>query len=129
MALASDDPAAISSGRVDLLSGSPNYVGGLVYVSCPSGGRAYSFVGYGSGSGVPAGDVNTTFTKRSDGGWDFSGSSASAGSWSGTVLPWVDGSLFGSVAFTSSPTATGCASASATYSYRAARALDFTATP
>ena len=120
------DPTLASAGRLDLLSGVPNFMSGLVVVDCAAGSFVHSFLAWGPGSGVPA--TNTTFAARPGGGWLFEGASAASGSWTGTISPWVDGSLFGTLAFTTLPSAR-CPAATTTYEWSAAKAAGFEETP
>ena len=115
------DPALASAGRLDIQDGSPNFLSGLLAVECPAGSFLYNFLAYGAGSGVTP---NTSFTPRSEGGWTFAGGATESGTWSGTVLPWVDGSVFGSLTFTT-PAAARCPGVARTYEYAGAKAFSF----
>lgn len=120
------DPALASAGRLDWKDGAPNFMSGVVVVDCPAGSFLYDVLAYGAGSGGPP--PNTTFAPRAEGGFRFEGSSADTGTWSGTVSPWVDGSVFGTLTFTTPPTAR-CASVTKTYEFSGAKAYGFGGTP
>jgi hypothetical protein len=119
------DPALASAGRLDIQNGAPNFLSGLLVVGCDAGSYLYNFLAYGVDSGVTP---NTAFTPQSGGGWRFTGSSLESGTWSGTVLPWVDGSIFGSLTFTTLATAR-CPSVTKSYEFAGAKAFGFLATP
>jgi hypothetical protein len=115
------DPALASAGRLDLQGGAPNFFSGLLVVDCPAGSFLYNVLAYGAGSGVTP---NTAFTPRAAGGWSFAGSATESGTWSGTVLPWVDGSVFGTLTYTTPATAR-CPGVTRTYEYAGAKAFSF----
>jgi hypothetical protein len=115
------DPALASAGRLDLQGGAPNFLSGLLVVDCPAGSFLYNVLAYGAGSGVTP---NTAFTPRAGGGWSFAGAANESGTWSGTVLPWVDGSVFGTLTYTTPATAR-CPGVTRTYEYAGAKALSF----
>ena len=119
------DPALASAGRLDLQDGAPNFLSGVLAVDCSAGSFLYTLLAYGAGSGVTP---NTTFTPAAAGGWSFAGSAADSGSWSGTISPWVDGSLFGTLTYTTAASAR-CASETTTFDFVAARAFGFGTTP
>lgn len=118
------DPALASAGRLDIQNGVPNFLSGLLVVGCETGSFLYNFLAYGVDSGITP---NTTFTPLSGGGWSFAGSSPDSGTWSGTVLPWVDGSLFGTVTFTTLATAR-CPTVTKSYEFAGSKAFGFEAT-
>jgi hypothetical protein len=115
------DPALASAGRLDLQGGVPNFLSGLLVVDCPAGSFLYNVLANGTGSGVTP---NTVFTARTGGGWSFTGAAAESGSWSGTVVPWVDGSVFGTLSYTTPATAR-CPGVTRTYEYAGAKAFSF----
>ena len=115
------DPALASAGRLDLQDGAPNFLSGLLVVDCPAGSFLYNVLAYGAGSGVTP---NTVFTPRTGGGWSFAGAATESGTWSGTVVPWVDGSVFGTLTFTTPATAR-CPGVTRTYEYAGAKAFSF----
>ena len=119
------DPALASAGRLDIQNGAPNFLSGLLAVDCTAGSYLYNFLAYGVDSGVTP---NTTFTPLAGGGWSFAGSSLDSGTWSGTVLPWVDGSVFGSLTFTTLATSR-CSAVTKSYELAGSRAFGFGATP
>ena len=118
----SGDPALASAGRLDLVGGAPNFLSGLLVVGCPAGSFVQNVLAWGGGSGVPT--PNTTFSPRAGGGWSFAGFAPDAGSWSGTILPGVDGSLAGTLTFTTPATAR-CGAVTTTYGFAASLALRF----
>ena len=118
------DPALASAGRLDIQNGVPNFLSGLLVVGCDAGSFLYNFLAFGVDSGVTP---NTTFTPLSGGGWSFAGSSPDSGTWSGTVLPWIDGSLFGSLTFTTLATAR-CPTVTKAYEFAGSKAFGFGAT-
>jgi hypothetical protein len=116
------DPALASAGRLDVQGGAPNFLSGLLVVDCPAGSFLYNVLAYGPGSGVPT--PNTTFAPRAEGGWTFAGASVDAGSWSGTILPWVDGSVFGTLTYTTT-TAARCPAVTKSYDFAGSKAFGF----
>lgn len=120
------DPALASAGRLDLLSGAPNFLSGLLAVDCPAGSFLYTVLAFGPGSGGPA--PNTAFADRAEGGWSFAGSSAEGGSWSGTITPWIDGSLTGTLSF-SPPAGSRCAGTTRSYELAGRKAFGFDGAP
>lgn len=120
------DPALASSGRLDVAGGAPNFLSGLIVVDCAAGSFLYNVLAYGAGSGVPS--PNTTFTPLAEGGFSFAGSSADSGTWSGTVSPWVDGSLFGTLTFAPSASAR-CSGTTKTFDFAGAKAFGFETAP
>jgi hypothetical protein len=120
------DLALASAGRLDIQNGAPNFISGLVVVDCPAGSFLYNFLAYGPGSGVPT--PNTGFTPRAEGGWTFEGASADTGTWAGTILPWVDGSIFGTLTFTTSASAR-CSAVTKVYDFVGSKAFGFGGTP
>jgi hypothetical protein len=122
----SGDPALASAGRLDIVEGIPNFMSGVVVVDCAAGSFLYSFLAYGPGSGVP--EPNTTFAARAEGGWTIAGSSTDSGSWTGTISPRVDGSLGGTLTFTTTATAR-CAAATKAYEWSGAKADAFGEAP
>lgn len=119
------DLALASAGRLDVANGVPNFLSGLLAVDCVSGSFLYTFLAFGVDSGVTP---NTTFTPLAGGGWSFAGSSADSGTWSGTILPWVDGSLFGSLSFTTLSSAR-CSAVTKSYEFAGSKAFGFGPTP
>ena len=119
------DPALASAGRLDILSGVPNFLSGLLVVDCAAGSFLHNFLAFGTDSGITP---NTIFTPQAGGGWSFAGSSLETGAWSGTVLPWVDGSVFGSLTFTTLSTAR-CGAVTKSYEFAGSRAFGFGGTP
>jgi len=119
------DPALASAGRLDILNGAPNFLSGLLVVDCSAGSFLHNFLAFGVDSGVTP---NTTFTPQAGGGWSFAGSSLETGVWSGTVLPWVDGSVFGSLTFTTLATAR-CGAVTKSYEFAGSKAFGFGTTP
>lgn len=120
------DPALASAGRLDLQNGRPNFLSGLLAVDCAAGSFLYDLLAYGPGSGVQAPD--TVFTDRPEGGWTFEGSSSAFGSWTGTILPWVDGSLSGTIRFTTPPSGP-CPSVTREYDFAGGRAFGTAVAP
>ena len=116
------DPALASAGRLDVVGGAPNFLSGVVVVGCPAGSFLQNLLAFGAGSGVPT--PNTTFSPRDGGGWTFAGASAETGSWSGTLLPRVDGTLAGTLVY-SAPSSSRCPGATAELELLAARAFPF----
>ena len=116
------DPALASAGRLDIQGGSPNFVSGLLVVGCPAGSFVHTLLAWGAGSGVPT--PNTTFLAQVGGGWSFAGASADSGSWSGTILPRVDGSLFGTLTFTT-PVNARCPAVTTSYEFAGSIAFRF----
>jgi hypothetical protein len=119
------DPALASAGRLDIQNGAPNFLSGLLVVGCTAGSYLYNVLAYGVDSGITP---NTTFTPLAGGGWSFTGSSLESGTWSGTVLPWVDGSVFGSLTFTTLATSR-CSAVTKSYEFAGSKAFGFGATP
>lgn len=119
------DDALASAGRLDVQGGAPNFLSGLLVVDCPAGSFLYTLLAYGAGSGVTP---NTTFTPAAGGGWSFAGSAPDAGSWSGTVLPWVDGTLYGTLSYTTAATAR-CASVTKSFDFVGSKAFGFGGAP
>jgi hypothetical protein len=119
------DAALASAGRLDVRGGVPNFLSGLLVVDCPAGSFVQNFLAFGVDSGV---SPNTTFAAMEGGGFRFEGSSADSGSWSGTVLPWVDGSVFGSLTFTTLATAR-CSGVTRSYEFAGSKAFGFGETP
>ncbi len=119
------DAALASAGRLDIFHGVPNFLSGLLVVDCSAGSFLQTVLAYGVDSGVTP---NTAFTPLAGGGWSFAGSSPESGAWSGTILPWVDGSLYGSVTFTTLATAR-CPSVTKGYELAGSRAFGFGGTP
>ncbi|MFN7989851.1 MAG: hypothetical protein U0529_20430 [Thermoanaerobaculia bacterium] len=120
------DPALASAGRLDILWGTPDFLSGLLVVDCSAGAFVHNFLAYGPDSTTPP--PNTSFAPRAEGGWRFAGSSAGTGSWSGTIVPWVDGSFIGTIEFTP-PSTAPCAAVTKTYEFAASRAFGFGETP
>jgi hypothetical protein len=120
------DPALASAGRLDLVDGSPNFLSGVVVVECSAGSFLQNVLAFGAGSGVPS--PNTTFSPRAGGGWTFAGSSPEAGSWSGTLLPRVDGTLSGTLSY-AAPSSSRCPGATKELELLASRAFPFGGTP
>lgn len=120
------DPALASAGRLDVVDGAPNFLSGVVVVECPAGSFLQNVLAFGSGSGVPT--PNTAFAPRAGGGWTFAGSASDIGSWSGTLLPQVDGTLSGTLAYTA-PASSRCPGATEEFELLATRAFSFGATP
>ncbi len=118
------DPALASAGRLDLQNGVPNFLSGLLVVDCPAGSFLYNFLAYGVDSGVTP---NTAFTPLAGGGWSLAGSSPDSGTWSGTVLSWVDGSVFGTLTFTTLATSR-CSAVTKAYEFAGSKAFGFGAT-
>lgn len=116
------DPALASAGRLDILAGAPDFLSGLLVVDCPAGAFVHNILAYGADSTTPA--PNTTFTARAEGGWGFAGSSPGTGSWSGTIIPSVDGSFVGTMEFTP-PSTAPCAAVTTSYEFAASRAFGF----
>lgn len=124
--VARGDVAMASAGRLDVQGGAPNFLSGVLVVDCPAGSFLYNLLAYGAGSGVLT--PNTTFTPRAEGGWSFAGASSDAGTWSGTISPWVDGSLFGTLTFTT-PASARCPATTKVYDFVGSIAFGFGATP
>ena len=120
------DPALASAGRLDVVDGAPNFLSGVVVVECSAGSFLQNVLAFGAGSGVPT--PNTTFSPRAGGGWTFAGSSSDTGSWSGTLLPRVDGTLAGTLAYTA-PASSRCPAATKEFELLASRAFSFGGTP
>ena len=116
------DPALASAGRLDVQDGAPNFVSGLLVVGCPAGSFVHTLLAWGEGSGVPT--PNTTFVPQAGGGWSFAGASADTGSWSGTILPRVDGSVSGTLAFTT-PVGARCSAVTTSYDFAGSIAFRF----
>lgn len=115
------DPALASAGRLDVVAGAPNFLSGVVVVECPAGSFLQNVLALGAGSGVPT--PNTTFSARPEGGWTFAGAST-AGSWTGTLLPRVDGTLSGTLSYTAPPSSS-CPGATREFELLASRAFPF----
>ncbi|MBK6404203.1 MAG: hypothetical protein IPF66_03690 [Holophagales bacterium] len=119
------DAALASAGRLDVFDGVPNFLSGLLVVDCQAGSFIFTVLAYGADSGVTP---NTAFTPLAGGGWGFEGSAPESGAWSGTVLPWVDGTVYGSVTFTTLASAR-CSSVTRSYAFAGRKAFDFGGTP
>ena len=116
------DPALASAGRLDVQGGAPNFVSGLLVVGCPAGSFVHALLAWGEGSGVPT--PNTTFLPQAGGGWSFAGASVDSGSWSGTILPRVDGAVFGTLTFTT-PVNARCSTVTTSYEFAGSIAFRF----
>ncbi|MBK8594242.1 MAG: hypothetical protein IPN83_01380 [Holophagales bacterium] len=119
------DASLASAGRLDVRLGVPNFLSGLLVVDCEAGPFVHSFLAFGVDSGVTP---NTSFTPMEGGGFRFAGSSLDSGAWSGTVLPWIDGSVFGSLTFTTLATAR-CSGVTRSYEFAGAKAFGFGEAP
>ncbi len=120
------DPSLASAGRLDVVDGAPNFLSGVVVVGCSAGAFLQNVLALGAGSGVPS--PNTTFSPREGGGWTFAGASSEIGSWSGTLLPRVDGRLAGTLAYTA-PSTSRCPGATTELELLASPSFGFGETP
>ena len=117
-----------SSGRLDLLSGAPDYLSAsLVLDGCPpSPGPAvqiFPVQAFFSGS-----KQNSSFTRAADGSFSFSGTGSDA-TWTGTISGRSDGSVFGSITYSRAAGTAGttCPGTSKSLAYSGSRVLAFPA--
>jgi hypothetical protein len=115
------------AGRLDIENGLPNFLSAtLVVENCPAtpGPTTQTFL-LQAASYSPF--SNTTFTKNADGTYSVAGQSTSA-SWTGTILPNVDGTIGGNLTYTRASGAS-CSGGSVTLTFAGARVLPLTGTP
>jgi hypothetical protein len=123
--LFSDGGYDLSTGRVDLLAGAPDYLSAsLVLDGCPSpypAAQLFPLQAWFSGS-----QKNSTAVRNADGSIAVSGS-ASGASWTGTLRGYVDGSLSGSLTYArvSGVAGTTCPGVSKTFLFDGARTIAF----
>ncbi len=115
-----DDGGYGFAGRLDVLNGTVDFLSAtLVIEGCPQPNtvQTYLLQAFGSGS-----NRNTAFTTGEGGTWSFTGSSSSA-SWSGTILPGVDGTISGSVTYSRATGSAGggCPGISRVYPFQGSR--------
>ncbi len=85
------------SGRLDILSGNGDYMTMAVVVpNCAGANYVFYFQAFGDSAGT---GKNTSFVAQSDGSISFSGAQAD-GSFSGTVFPKYDGTVYGNLNYT-----------------------------
>lgn len=85
------------SGRVDILGGNGDYMTMSVVVpNCAGANYVFYFQAFGDSAGT---SKNTSFVPQSDGSISFSGAQ-SDGSFSGTIYPKYDGTVYGNVNYT-----------------------------
>ncbi len=117
------------SGRADVFSGAFDFLSaGIVIPSCSGQDTLFFIQGFGTAPGQ-----NTTFTKNADGSTSFTGtmqdsSSATAATFSGTILTNYDGKIYGTLTYTrgAAPAGNPCPAASATYTFSGAKGLVLT---
>jgi hypothetical protein len=115
------------SGRAEVFAGSFDYLSaGVVLPSC-AGSPTLFFV---QGIGTPGVDQNATFTKNSDGSTSFTGtmkdsSSATAATFSGTILTSFDGTIYGTLTYTrgAAPGGNPCPAATVTFTFSGSKGL------
>jgi len=115
------------SGRAEVFAGSFDYLSaGVVLPSC-AGSPTLFFV---QGIGTPGVDQNATFTKNSDGSTSFTGtmkdsSSATAATFSGTILTNFDGTIYGTLTYTrgAAPGGNPCPAATVTFTFSGSKGL------
>ncbi len=115
------------SGRAEVFAGSFDYLSaGVVLPSC-AGSPTLFFV---QGIGTPGVDQNATFTKNSDGSTSFTGtmkdsSSATAATFSGTILTNFDGTIYGTLTYTrgAAPAGNPCPAATVTFTFSGSKGL------
>ena len=115
------------AGRLDIENGLPDFLSAtLVVENCPAtpGPPTQTFL-LQAASYSPF--SNTTFTKNADGTYSVAGQSTSA-SWTGTILPNVDGTVGGNFTYTRASGAS-CSGGSVTLTFAGARVLPLTGTP
>ena len=120
-----DGPYHVSSARLDILSGLPVFIGGAAVVECrPSDPdpnqrdpRYITFLGSGDGSGYPP---TTAFTREADGSFAVSGQDDYL-AFSGRIRNEADGSVSGSLTFTTTPGYSRCPGQTKTYDFHGAR--------
>ena len=118
------------SGRAEVLNGVFDFISAeIVIPSSSCSGQDTLFFIY--GSGVAPGQ-NTTFTNNADGSRSFVGtqvesSSATAATFSGTILTKYDGSIYGTLTYTRVTGAAGnpCPGATVTYPFSGSKGLVF----
>jgi hypothetical protein len=110
------------SGRAEVFGGAFDYFSaGVVIPSCDAGRPTLFFV---QGIGTPGVDQNATFTKNVDGSTSFAGtmkdsSNATAATFSGTILPKYDGTIYGTLTYTrgAAPAGNPCPAATVTFPF------------
>jgi hypothetical protein len=85
------------SGRVDILDGNGDYMTMAVVVpNCSGANYVFYFQAFGASSGT---NSNTSFVAQSDGSISFAGAQPDA-TFSGTIIPKYDGTVYGSLSYT-----------------------------
>jgi hypothetical protein len=125
-----DDVSFGFSGRMDILSGSGDFVSmGIVLPSCAGSATLFNFQGFGPSAG---GAQNTNFVRNADGTISFAGQgdSSDPATWTGTVTPQSDGSITGTVTYTrpggAATSANPCPGVSQQYNFAGAKVFGFT---
>ena len=119
------------SGRAEVFAGSFDYVSaGVVIPSCPVTVPPSPMLFFIQGIGTPGVDQNATFTKNSDGSTSFTGtmkdsSSATAATFSGTILTSFDGTIYGTLTYTrgAAPAGNPCPAATVTFTFSGSKGL------
>jgi hypothetical protein len=120
-----DDNGYGFGGRLDLLGGQADFLSaGIVLTECPAPNPVLVFFVQAFGSGT---SKNTTFTRDANGSWSFQGGTASA-TWIGQAFPDVDGTLFGSITYQRTASAS-CGGVSRQITFSGARAERFATAP
>jgi hypothetical protein len=113
------------SGRAEIFAGAFDYFSaGVVIPSCAGQPTLFFVQGIGT-SGV---DQNATFTKNVDGSTSFAGtmkdsSNATLATFSGTILPKYDGTIYGTLTYTrgAAPAGNPCPAATVTFPFSGSR--------
>jgi len=115
------------TGRLDIENGLPDFLSATMVVeNCPAtpGPTSQTFL-LQAASYSPFN--NTTFTKNTDGTFSMAGLT-SAASWTGTIIPNVDGTVGGNFTYTRAGGAT-CSGGSVTLTFAGARVLPLSSAP
>ena len=115
------------TGRLDIENGLPDFLSAtMVLENCPAtpGPTSQTFL-LQAASYSPF--SNTTWTKNADGTFSMAGQT-SAASWTGTIIPNVDGTVAGNFTYTRASGAS-CSGGSLTLTFAGARVVPLTQTP
>ncbi|HMA29203.1 MAG TPA: hypothetical protein VKS23_05020 [Thermoanaerobaculia bacterium] len=112
------------SGRADVFRGEFDFISaGIVIPACGGQDTLFFIQGFGTDPGK-----NTTFTKNADGSTSFAGTMSDNATFSGTILTYFDGTIYGNLTYTRPGGAVSasnpCPAASVTYPFSGAKGLD-----
>lgn len=114
-------------GRLDIVGDLPDYLSATLFIdTCPATPGPTSQTFLFQAAALP-GFTNTVFTRNADGTFSFAGQSSVA-SWTGTIVPYVDGTVGGNFTYTRAGSAS-CSGGSVTMTFVGARILPIAGTP